>query len=49
MLTTVLDCLCPAEVLVNDNVARCNGLLMLFPAAADEEARVVITLTKRRE
>jgi Holliday junction resolvase RusA-like endonuclease len=45
MLTTVLDCLCAAGVLVNDNVARCNGLLVVYPAVIDKDERVTIEVT----
>ena len=46
MLTTVLDCLQAAGVLVNDNLAHANGRLSLEPAvfvdAADERVEIVV-------
>lgn len=42
MLTTLLDCLCAAGVLVNDNMAHCNGLMVVYPAEIDENERVVV-------
>ena len=32
MLTTLLDCVCTAGVPVNDNMAHCNGPLMVYSA-----------------
>lgn len=32
MVTTILDCLTKGGVLVNDNIARCNGMLSVVPA-----------------
>lgn len=42
MLTTLLDCLRDAGVIVNDNVAQCNGLLVVYPALVDKDERVTI-------
>ena len=46
ILTTILDCLKTARVLIDDSIYRCNGELLLHPAqlvAAGEE-RVEVTL-----
>jgi hypothetical protein len=48
MLTTVLDCLRDADVIVNDNIAQGNGTLVLLPAVVDQDERVTITLTTLR-
>ena len=42
MLTTILDCLREAGVIVNDNIAQFNGTLSLLPAVIDENERVTI-------
>ena len=44
MFTTVLDCLCEAGVMVNDNIAQANGTVVLLPAVIDKDERVVIEL-----
>jgi Holliday junction resolvase RusA-like endonuclease len=48
MLTTLLDCLCKAGVLVNDNMAQCNGLLVVYPALVDKNERAEVCVTKRQ-
>jgi Holliday junction resolvase RusA-like endonuclease len=42
MLTTILDCLRDAGVIVNDNIAQANGTLVLLPAVIDKDERTVI-------
>jgi Holliday junction resolvase RusA-like endonuclease len=44
LLTTVLDCLREAGVIVNDNIAQFNGTLAVLPAVMDENERVTIRL-----
>ena len=45
MLTTILDCLREAGVIVNDNIAQFNGTIALLPAVIDEKERVTIEVT----
>ena len=45
MLTTLLDCLRDAGVIVNDNIAQANGTLVLLPAMIDKDERTVIEVT----
>ena len=40
LLTTVLDCLREAGVIVNDNIKSFNGALILLPAVIDKVERV---------
>jgi Holliday junction resolvase RusA-like endonuclease len=42
LLTTVLDCLREAGVIVNDNIKSFNGSLILLPAVIDRVERVKI-------
>jgi Holliday junction resolvase RusA-like endonuclease len=42
MLTTILDCLREAGVIVNDNIAQFNGTVVLPPAVMDKDERAVI-------
>ena len=42
MLTSILDCLCEAGVIVNDNIAQFNGTVVLLPAVMDKDERAVI-------
>jgi Holliday junction resolvase RusA-like endonuclease len=42
LLTTVLDCLREAGVIVNDNIAQFNGTVVLLPAVMDGDERVKI-------
>jgi Holliday junction resolvase RusA-like endonuclease len=42
LLTTVLDCLREAGVIVNDNIKSFNGSLILLPAVIDKVERVKI-------
>jgi hypothetical protein len=44
MLTTILDCLRDADVIVNDNVAQFNGTVVLAPALLDSDERTVISI-----
>lgn len=48
MLTTLLDCLQAASVLVNDNLRRCNGRMVVEPAdfVPDADERVEIRIRK---
>lgn len=41
-LTTVLDCLQGAKVIRNDNVAHCNGRIILEPAIIEGQERTII-------
>lgn len=43
-LSTILDVLRDAGVLVNDNIARFNGTLTLLPAVVAKEERTVIQI-----
>jgi Holliday junction resolvase RusA-like endonuclease len=45
MLTTILDCLRDAGVIVNDNIAQANGTLILLPAVIDQNERTMIEVT----
>jgi len=45
LLTTVLDCLREAGVIVNDNIKSFNGSLILLPAVIDKNERVKIEVT----
>ena len=45
LLTTVLDCLREAGVIVNDNIKSFNGAVILLPAVVDKDERVVIEVT----
>jgi Holliday junction resolvase RusA-like endonuclease len=47
MLTTILDCLRDADVIVNDNVAQFNGTVVLAPALVDSDERTVISISIR--
>lgn len=51
MYTTVLDCLQAAGVIVNDNIAHCNGRKVLEPCevVSDADERVEIVVEKRNE
>lgn len=50
MLTTILDCLTSAGVLVNDNIARCNGTITIRPAVVTaDEPRCEILLEEQDE
>jgi Holliday junction resolvase RusA-like endonuclease len=42
LATTVLDVLVNAGVLVNDNVRRCNGRIVIEPAVIDADERVEV-------
>ena len=42
LLTTVLDCLREAGVIVNDNIESFNGALILLPVVIDKVERVKI-------
>jgi hypothetical protein len=42
MLTTTLDCLREAGVIVNDNINSVNDSLILLPAVIDKDERVKI-------
>lgn len=44
-LTTVLDCLRDARVIVNDNIAQFNGTVVLLPAIIRAKEMVVIEVT----
>lgn len=48
MLTTVLDCLQESGILVNDNIAHCNGRMVLLPCrfVEEREERVEIEIRK---
>jgi Holliday junction resolvase RusA-like endonuclease len=45
MLTTILDCLRDAGVIVNDSIAQANGTLVLLPGVIDQNERVTIEVT----
>ncbi len=46
-LSAILDCLQDAGVLANDNVARCNGCILIKPAVivSERKERVEIEVT----
>lgn len=48
MFTTLLDCLQAAGILVNDNLRRCNGRMVIEPAdfVSDADERVEIRIVK---
>ena len=49
IVTTMLDVLVKAGVLVGDNIARFNGMLRVHPAKVDPNERIVIEIQESEQ